>query len=76
MTLTINPMTRGEIEDIVRSVLQQYGVPLTLKHVMLYDDRWRVLLVPLDGAPVHVTLPGGPPHAVRTGLMNALQVEG
>jgi hypothetical protein len=53
-----------------------YGLQLTLRHVMFHDDRWRVLLIPPDGSPVHVTVPDSRPQDVRAALISALEVEG
>lgn len=70
-------MTRGELEGIVRSVLQRYGVDLTLQQAELQDQRWHLLLAgPHVGVPIRPFVPDGSAYAVREALLSALEIEG
>jgi hypothetical protein len=69
-------VTQQDVERIVRSVLRDFGLRLNLRSVTKASDSWAVALTEPQRPPLCLTIPDGPPHAVRRAVMAALAVEG
>ena len=66
-------MVIAEVERIVRSVLTEYAVPMTLRNVTTRGDVWEVTLAPRTRAPtVRLLIHDGTAHSVRRSLIAAL----
>jgi hypothetical protein len=68
-------MDRAGVEQVVKSVLTEYGLPLTLVGLALNGSIWSVALREGGAAAVQLKLHDGPGHAIRRALMRALDLE-
>jgi hypothetical protein len=67
-------MTAEAVERIVRSVLKQYGLVLTVRQVRVDANEWTVALV-AGRSTTRVKGSLSSPYAVRTAVMKALDIE-
>ena len=69
-------VTVRDVEQIVHSVLRDYGLRMMLRGVTRLDDSWDVVLGSRDEVMRHITLIANSAHEVRRALMTALKIEG
>jgi hypothetical protein len=68
-------LTVRDIESIVRSVLRDYGLGMTLDSVAPHEDGWEIVLRSSPAETVSLTLGPNSPHGLRRALMEALEID-
>jgi hypothetical protein len=66
---------RNGVEQLIRSVLIEYGLPLTLVGLALQGQVWMVDLREGQANPVRLTIHDGSGQLIRRALMRALDLE-
>lgn len=68
-------MDRAGVEQVVKSLCTEYGLPFTLVSAALHNGVWTLELREGAAAPVRLTLHDGPGHAIRRTLMRSFDLE-
>jgi len=69
-------MEQPDVERIITSVLSDLAAPFRLLDVERTSTGWQALLKQtMGGRIISVKLPGGPPTAIRTTVMHAIEAE-
>lgn len=69
-------MNRTDVEQIVRSIMRDYGMRSHIARIDLSEGKWEIELVHIDGVTEALTVFDSPPQNLRRSLMTALEVEG
>jgi hypothetical protein len=68
-------MDQTGVERVVRSLITQYGLPLTLVGIAKHDNVWTLDLRETPSIPLTVTIHDGPGASIRRALMRALDLD-
>lgn len=68
-------MDRTGVEQVIRSVIVDYGLPLTLVGLTLQGQVWMIDLREGHAGPVRLAIHDGSGHLIRRALMRALGLE-
>jgi hypothetical protein len=66
---------RTGVERVIRSLIIEYGLPLTLVALTLEGQVWMVDLREGQAAPVRLAIHDGSGQLIRRALMRALDIE-
>jgi hypothetical protein len=66
---------RTAVERLIKSVIIEYGLPLTLVGLTLQGQVWMVDLREGQASPVRLTIHDGSGQLIRRALMRALDLE-
>ena len=69
-------MNRADVENIVRSVICQYGVQSAIRRIDLFSGDWNIELVDTTGVSTMLTVSDSSPQNLRRSVMTAFDVEG
>jgi hypothetical protein len=68
-------MDRTAVEQVVKSVITQYGLPLTLVGLTLEGQVWKLDLREGQVAPIRLAIHDGSGQLFRRALMRALDLD-
>ena len=68
-------MDRTGVEQVIRSLIVEYGLPVTLVGLAREGAVWMVDLRERQAAPVRLTIHDGSGQLIRRALMRALDLE-
>ena len=68
-------MDRTGVERVIRSLIVEYGLPLTLAGLTLEGQVWMVDLREGGARPQRLAIHDGSGHLIRRALMRALDLE-
>jgi hypothetical protein len=68
-------MTRSAVEQIVRSVMREYGIEGDVGRIALFAQEWKIEIVNVDGVKETLTVYDSSPQHVRQSVMAALHLE-
>jgi alpha-D-ribose 1-methylphosphonate 5-triphosphate synthase subunit PhnH len=68
-------MEPHDVERIVRGVLSDMAVPCTLATLNRNETGWQAVLKAVGGRVITLILPDGPPPAIRSALVQRLELE-
>jgi hypothetical protein len=68
-------LDRSGVERVIRSVIVDYGLPLTLVGLTLQGQVWMIDLREGHTAPVRLAIHDGSGQLIRRALMRALDLE-
>jgi len=66
---------RTGVERVIRSLIVEYGLPLTLVALTLEGQVWMVDVREGQAPPVRLAIHDGSGHLIRRALMRALDIE-
>ena len=68
-------MNQAGVEQVIRSLIVEYGLPLTLVGLTLQGQVWMIDLREGRAAPVRLAIHDGSGQLIRRALMRALDLE-